>query len=138
MLIVCVGLIVLQGSELVAKRDQTKGSGNLMSEIHLRELTESEFLDCSRGSMSDVTSAQQPVADVWPYVDLLDPRSVGVLAIRDVEYVYRDASQRYDHVVIATDTADIFLVVIVDRRAKRVLGHRLLDLLVEYGLASRH
>ncbi|AMS43303.1 hypothetical protein AA2016_4391 [Aminobacter aminovorans] len=109
-----------------------------MSEIHLRELTESEFLDCSRGSMSDVTSAQQPVADVWPYVDLLDPRSVGVLAIRDVEYVYRDASQRYDHVVIATDTADIFLVVIIDRRAKRVLGHRLLDLLVKYGLASRH
>ena len=61
-----------------------------------------------------------------------------MLAIRDVEYVYRDASQRYDHVVIAADTADIFLVVIVDRRAKRVLGHRLLDLLVEYGLASRH
>ncbi|MBB3706144.1 hypothetical protein FHS67_002464 [Aminobacter aminovorans] len=40
--------------------------------------------------------------------------------------------------VIATDTADIFLVVIIDRRAKRVLGHRLLDLLVKYGLASRH
>jgi hypothetical protein len=88
--------------------------------------------------MSDVTSAQQPVADVWPYVDLLDPRSLGVLAIRDVDYVYRDASQRYDHVVIATDTADVFLVVIVDRRARRVFGHRLLDLIFEYGLASRH
>nr|WMC98876.1 hypothetical protein RAR13_09340 [Aminobacter aminovorans] len=37
-------------------------------------------------------AAQQPVAVVWPYVDLLDPRSLGVLAIRDVEYVHRDAA----------------------------------------------
>lgn len=116
----------------------TKRPRNLMPEMHLRELTESEFLDCCSGSMSDVTSKQQPVADIWPYVDLLDPRSIGVVELRDVEHVYRDAAQHYDHVLIATEAADVFLVVIVDRRAKRVFGHRLLDLIFEYGLASKH
>ncbi|MDR7219943.1 hypothetical protein [Aminobacter aminovorans] len=88
--------------------------------------------------MSEVTSSQQPVTDVWPYVDLINPNSIGVLAFRDVEYVYQDRSQQYDHVLIATEQADVFLVVIVDRSAKRVLGHRLLDLIAEYGLAHKH
>lgn len=101
-----------------------------------RQLTRQEFLACFQAPMSNVTSFQEPAADIWPYVELVAPGDIGVSAIRDVEHVYRHPSGRYDHVLLATDRADVFLVILVDRQDIRILGHRLLDLPAEYELAA--
>jgi hypothetical protein len=101
-----------------------------------RELGAAEFAACFDEPMVDVTDDEDAGADIdiWPYVDALDPTAYGVQAFDDVDRVYQDARGRYDQILVATDRPDIFLVVVVDVRTSTILGHRLLDLNVEYGL----
>jgi hypothetical protein len=101
--------------------------------IALRELSEAEFRACCSAPMRE-PRADAEAADIWPYVDLLDPQSLGASEIRDVAYIYRDAEGRYDHVVVATDRHNVFVAVIVDLASSSVLGHRLLDMNREYGI----
>ena len=103
-----------------------------------RLLTSDEFLACFAEPMQDMTAAPEAVADIWPYVDDLDPKSLGITWIGDVVYVYRDEMARYDHMLIQTDTANVFLVIVVDLSRKDVFGHRVLDLNSEYGIATQH
>ena len=106
-----------------------------MSLLRPRELSRQEFLACFQAPMSDVTSFQEPAADIWPYVELIDPGGIGLRAIHDVEHVWR--ADRHDHVLIGTDRADVFLAIVVDRTERQVMGHRLLDLPSEYGIEER-
>ena len=106
-----------------------------MSPPHPRQLTRQEFLAFFEAPMSDVTSFQEPAADIWPYVELIDPGGIGLRAIHDVEHVWR--ADRHDHVLIGTDRADVFLAIVVDRTERQVMGHRLLDLPSEYGIEER-
>jgi hypothetical protein len=101
-----------------------------------RELSETEFRRSYADPMRDMTKAQQAAADIWPYVDLLTPQSVGVARIGDVALVSRDADSRYDHVLLDTGMENTFLVIVVDLGARAVLGHHLLDLNIKYGLAT--
>jgi hypothetical protein len=103
-----------------------------------RALTRAEFRRCFAESMRDMTGAAQAVTDIWPYVDGLDALAEGVARIGDVAHIYRDGSCRYDHVLLETDRANVFLVIVVDLGARDVLGHHLLDLDIEYGLAAEH
>ena len=59
--------------------------------------------------------------DVWPYLDASD-----VLVLRDVECVYRGADGRFDHAVVPTETPNTIVAVVVDRRARVVVGHHVL------------
>jgi hypothetical protein len=102
--------------------------------VTLRELSEEEFLACAAAPMRDVSAEAKNVVDIWPYVDLLDPQSLGVSEIGDVAYVYRDVKGRFGHVLAATDRHNVFVAVIVDLVGSAVLGHRLLDMNREYGI----
>ena len=104
-----------------------------------RELSAAEFAACFEEPMLDVTDDEDADLDIdiWPYVDSLDPKSLGVESFDDVDRVYQDARGRYDQIIIETDRPDIFLVVVVDIEARSIHGHRLLDLNVEYGLIPK-
>jgi hypothetical protein len=104
-----------------------------------RELSAAEFAACFDEPMLDVTDDEDSDLDIdiWPYVDALDPKSLGVESFDDVDRVYQDARGRYDQIIIETDRPDIFLVVVVDIEARSIHGHRLLDLNVEYGLIPK-
>lgn len=83
--------------------------------------------------MRDVTKIAEPAVDIWPYVDGLDLDTLGLPGINDVHYVYRDAHERFDQVLIGTGRFNAMLVVVVDRHLKIVLGHHVLDLNKAYG-----
>ncbi len=83
--------------------------------------------------MRNVTADPDPRADIWSYVDELDLDAIGVPSINDVHYVYRDAKERFDQVLIGTGRFNALLVVVVDRDLGVVHGHRLLDLNEEFG-----
>jgi len=83
--------------------------------------------------MRDVTSTADPHADIWSYVDGLDLDILGIPSVSDVHYVYRDALDRFDQVLIGTGCFNKLLVVVVDRRLRAVHGHRLLELDKTYG-----
>ncbi|WP_338664113.1 hypothetical protein VQH23_02885 [Pararoseomonas sp. SCSIO 73927] len=93
-----------------------------------RHLSQEEFDACFVAPMRDVTSTADPLVDIWPYVDGLDLDTLGVPSVNDVHYVYRDALDRFDQVLIGTGRFNTLLVVVVDRELKAVHGHCLLEL----------
>jgi hypothetical protein len=78
-----------------------------------------------------MTADPEAAADIWPYVDSLDPKTLGFIDVGDVTSVYRDSKGRYDQVLVQTSAANIFLVIVVDLSTKAIRGHRLLDLNVQ-------
>lgn len=98
-----------------------------------RLLSASEFEACFARPMRDVTTTAEPILDIWPYVDALKLSELGLTGTDDVRYVYRDAHERYDQVLIGTSKFNALLVVVIDRVVKQVTGHHLLDLGELYG-----
>ncbi|MEO0628945.1 MAG: hypothetical protein AAFY91_18255 [Bacteroidota bacterium] len=96
-----------------------------------KELTEEEFKSTFGSKMTNITDKEIDPIDIWPYVDLLDFDS----SQQEVELVYRNDSDTYDHVLLPTPTKNVFLVIVVNLATKNVYGHYLLDLNKEYGLS---
>jgi hypothetical protein len=71
-------------------------------------------------------------------VDSLNFDELGFEAVNDVHYVYRDADERLEHVVIGTSRFNSLLVVVIDREQNGILGHRVLDLNEKYRLTGGH
>lgn len=101
-----------------------------------RLLDAAEFKATFAEPMRDVAKTATDVIDVWPYVSAIPASELANHeAIRGVvEHVYRNGINTFDHVLVATKCANVYLAVIVDLVGQRVLGHHLLDLNFEYGL----
>src|SRR5688572_4933727 len=99
-------------------------------------LSAAEFNETFKPPMQRAGPDEGPPFDFWPYVEAIPEADYGGHDCSDgsVTYVYRDPSGRYEHVLLDSDDRDVFMVVVLDREAKRVLGHRLLDLPTLYGL----
>ena len=103
--------------------------------MQTRLLTESEFQATFASPMRDVSSAGDATVDIWPYVAAIPrPDLQGyAVAARSVEHVYRAAGDTYDHVLVPSETANVFLAIVVDLKHRKVLGHHLLNLNAKYG-----
>ena len=101
-------------------------------------LSEKEFLGTFAPQMRDVTNDASDVIDIWPYVDSVPSDDLQGHQVYDrfVEYVYRDATGRFDHVQVMTRTKNVYLAVVVDLRHDMIYGHYLLDLNQKYGIAT--
>jgi hypothetical protein len=103
-------------------------------------LTEAAFKQTCVPPMIRAGAGESPAFDFWPYVETIPPEdfrgydcSEGV-----VHYVWRSADSRFEHVLInARESRDVFMVIVVDRVQKSVVGHRLLDLPSEYGIEGK-
>ena len=78
-----------------------------------RHLTEPEFFALFAPPMQNITDSAEAVVDIWPYVDSLDLDVLGVPHVNDVHYVYRDALNRYDQILIGTGRFNTMLVIVV-------------------------
>lgn len=107
-----------------------------MQTVHLT----SEAYDATFISpMREVTQEVEDPIDIWPYVSSIPADDLAGYQIYDqfVEHVYRDATSRFDHVLVMTKTRNVYLGVIIDLVEKRIHGHHLLDLNQKYGLRLR-
>jgi hypothetical protein len=98
-------------------------------------LNEKQFLATFAAPMRDVTGEATNVIDIWPYVASVPREDLRGHEVYDqfVEYVYRDATGRFDHVQVMTKTKNVYLTVVVDLQRENIHGHRLLDLNENYG-----
>jgi hypothetical protein len=103
-----------------------------------RALSQDEFDACFAEPMRDVTREAEARVDIWSYVEALDLDVVGVPSVHDVEYVYRDANNRFDQVLIGTGRFNALLVIVVDLAKTEIVGHHLLDLGRIYGDRGGH
>jgi len=106
--------------------------------IATHKLSENEFKACFSSPMINVTSHANAAVDIWPYVDALNRDELGIPSLNDVHHVYRDARERFDHVLIGTARFNTLLVIVVDLKTSTIFGHTLLDLNKEYGISGGH
>jgi hypothetical protein len=100
-----------------------------------RQLDPDNFGTTFAFPMRDVTGKEDVVLDVWPYIDAIPTSELLKHKLSGaVNYVYRNAADTFEHVLAATETKDIYLVVVIDLQSRQIFGHHLLDLPAEYGL----
>jgi hypothetical protein len=99
-------------------------------------LSEAEFQQTFGQPMTRAAQDEGPPFDFWPYFDQIP---VADFCGHDcsegrVNCVYRHPSGGLEHVLVESETRDVFMVLVLDRQSKIVLGHHLLDLPRLYGL----
>nr|WP_321442364.1 hypothetical protein [uncultured Hyphomonas sp.] len=105
-----------------------------------RLLNAAEFRATFEHPMRDVLETATSVIDIWPYVAAIPVNELFGSLIIDgsVQHAYRNRSDTFDHVLVVTQTPNVFVVVIVDLVRNEIFGHHLLDLNQEYGLSVEH
>ena len=101
-------------------------------------LDEKQFLATFAAPMRNVTGEAPNVVDIWPYVESVPPEDLRGHEVYDqfVEYIYRDATGRFDHVQVMMKTKSVYLAVVVDLHNDVIHGHDLLDLNDKYGVTA--
>jgi hypothetical protein len=104
----------------------------------MRLLSESEFKQTCTEPMSRVEASEKPPFDFWPYVEAIPEEDLAgyTLRIDEVECVYRHPAGVLEHVLVKTSGRDVFIVVVLDRTKREVVGHHLLDLPKSYGVVN--
>ena len=76
--------------------------------------------------------------EIWSYISAIPESDFDGFTIgdNDVMAVRRTGDRRYDHVLIPTETKNVFLVIVVDLSSKAVFGHHVLNLNDKYGLET--
>jgi len=102
------------------------------------ELSESEFQQTLGHPMRRLGAHEEPPFDFWPYFDAIPAEHFGAhdCSEGDVEWVYQEPTDRFQHVLVNSGDRNVFMVLVLDCTAGKVHGHRLLDLNKEYGLAT--
>lgn len=86
--------------------------------------------------MRNVTHSATNAIDVWDYVGSIpgsDLEGYTVL-VGHVDRVYRNSHATFDHVLVPTETKNVYLTIVVDLTDESVHGHRILNLNAEYGV----
>src|SRR5262245_14504486 len=101
-------------------------------------LTREQFQSTFGERMHRIDVDAPPPIDFWPYFDAIPSEDFHGhdCSAGKVDYAWRSFSGCFEHVLVASEDPNIFMVVVLDLSALRVHGHRLLDLNQEYGLRS--
>ena len=99
-------------------------------------LSEAEFRHTLAEPMTRVSQDEKPAFDFWPYFDQIPTADFSDhdCSSGNVACVYRHPSGRFEHVLVDSETRNVFMVLVLDRDRLAVLGHRLLDLPTLYGV----
>jgi len=97
----------------------------------LTELSPEEFINTMSAEMEDVTETAEPVTDISPYVsELIEAGLVLPQTLEEelIEIIYRNEAATFDHVLLPTDSDDVFIVLVIDLAEERISGHYRMDL----------
>lgn len=103
----------------------------------IRELTREEFLATMKAPMTlQPVDAPASGVKIGRYVKACLARIDPGVTNDDVDIhkVYDSADGVHFHILVDYGIKNVYLVIVVDRAKRSILGHRLLDLNQEYGL----
>lgn len=95
-----------------------------------RELTQTEYEAMFSPPMLDVTKITDEIVDLWAYADPVIEEKYHSCSAWDwrVMYVYESQDGSYQHIGIPVPLDNTYMVVVVDKPNKKIIGHHLLDL----------
>ena len=101
-------------------------------------LSDAEFHATFASPMRDIYGTEHDAINIWPYFEAIPPKDLQPFAISDAEvaHVYRTGDEKADHVLIATTTKNVFLVLVISHAVRQVVGHHMLNLNEKYGLET--
>ncbi|MEU7997315.1 hypothetical protein AB0B83_18535 [Micromonospora sp. NPDC049060] len=104
----------------------------------MRLLTAEEFTATIGTPPAPVDVDESAPFDFWPYFDAIPREDLGGHDFSDEEvtHVWQMPDGTHQHVLIACDTPNVFLALVLDLRTASVAGHHVLDLNQIYGLSQ--
>jgi hypothetical protein len=101
----------------------------------MRLLTSEEFRETFSDPMQRVVD-EPPPFDFWSYFEAIPVEDFAGhdCSAGEVDNVWRHPDGHLEHVLVNAREANVFMVLVLDRVAGRVVGHHLLDLNREYAL----
>jgi hypothetical protein len=100
-------------------------------------LDEESFRRTLVSKMRQLSPGEEAPFDFWPYVAEIPDADYGGFDCSEgrIRWVWRGEDGVFEHVLIdSEESKDVFMVIVLDRMKKEVVGHRLLDLKQEYDL----
>jgi hypothetical protein len=102
-------------------------------------LTKEKYNSTKIGKMEEVALAGVIIFNIWPYVDKLKSVKIISKKIKEQELIYKiyhNSTGEFEHILLSTEKENSFVVIVVDRNKKKIMGYFLLDLNGEYDLVA--
>ncbi|WP_428230718.1 hypothetical protein [Flavobacterium sp.] len=93
-------------------------------------LSEEKYRSSMSEGMKEISSSDS-FFNIWPYVSELKAAKILSKKIKESELVhkvYRNSTEDFEHILLATEKENHFVKVVVDRNKKKAMGYLLLDL----------
>ncbi|WET00607.1 hypothetical protein [Flavobacterium sp. YJ01] len=127
MLAVTASLCVLA---VIIKMKNRKGPKLLEREKYNSTLTD---------KMVEVKDTDSNIFNIWPYVSKLKSAKVLSKKVKDndlVYKIYRDSTEKFEHILLSTEDKNNFVTIIVNKKRKKTIGYSILDSDEKYELRS--
>ncbi len=111
---VCIYFIIKKGKD-------RKGPKLLSNEKYNSSMT---------GGMTEISTSDS-FFNIWPYVSELKAAKILSKKIKEsdlVHKVYRNSTEDFEHILLATETENHFVKIVVDKNKKKVLGYLFLNI----------
>lgn len=83
------------------------------------------------GGMKEISIPNDNYFNIWPYVSELKAAKILSKKVKESELVhkvYRNSTEDFEHILLATEKENHFVKVVVDKNKKKALGYLILDL----------
>lgn len=81
--------------------------------------------------MTEISVSNDLFFNIWPYVSELKAAKILSRKIKESELVhkvYRNSTENFEHILLATEKENHFVKVVVDTNKKKAMGYLFLDL----------
>lgn len=81
--------------------------------------------------MTEISVSNDSFFNIWPYVSELKAAKILSKKIKESELVhkvYRNSTEDFEHILLATEKENHFVKIVVDRNKKKAMGYFFLDL----------
>lgn len=102
-------------------------------------LTKEKYKSTILGKMEEISSNEVSSFNIWPYVSLLKSFKILSKKIKEDELVhkiYRSSTWEFEHILLSTEKENNFVVIVVNRTKKKIIGYFPLDLKGKYDLVA--
>ena len=102
-------------------------------------LTKEKYNSTITGEMEEISTEKVNYFNIWPYVSQLKSFKVLSKKINEhelVHKVYRNSTWKFEHILLSTEKENNFVVIIVNRTKKKIIGYFLLDQKEKYDLVA--
>lgn len=102
-------------------------------------LTEEKYHSTLMGRMLEVSNKDITIFNIWPFVSQLKTAKILSHKIKERELiykVYRNATEDFEHILLATEKENNFVVIVVDKNKNKTMGYYLINQGREYDLVA--